>query len=148
LILKVKRISYFVSLIMYVSGRPTEYLLPWNISEPDWFLHLPFIFLCFTKFSLEYIHYTGWGVTIPIRLLLYISYIAPLSLPLNPLPVPLKTIARGFFVLFHIAIWNPSIIYLHLNLLHSPPPLPLVSSHTHTHTHCTCFTVLSFVINI
>jgi hypothetical protein len=43
-------------------------------------------------------------VTILIRLTLYIIYTPPLSLPLNPLPTPLKAIARGFLVLFHIAI--------------------------------------------
>jgi hypothetical protein len=43
-------------------------------------------------------------VTIAIRFLLYIIYIAPLSLPLNPLPTLLKEIARGFLVLFHIGI--------------------------------------------
>jgi hypothetical protein len=35
-------------------------------------------------------------VTIPIRLILYIIYIDPLSLPLSPLPTPLKAFARGF----------------------------------------------------
>jgi hypothetical protein len=44
----------------------------------------------------------------------------PPSLPLEPLPVSLKTIARGFFVLFHVSIWSPSTIYPHLNFLHSP----------------------------
>jgi hypothetical protein len=41
-------------------------------------------------------------VTIPIRLILYISYITPISS--NPSAAPLKAIARGFFVLFHIGI--------------------------------------------
>jgi hypothetical protein len=57
--------------------------------------------------KLGYIHYTGCGgviVTIPIRLILYSSYTAPSSLPLNPLPIPLQAIAKGFFVLFHIGI--------------------------------------------
>jgi hypothetical protein len=47
------------------------------------------------KFFLGYIHYTGgeFVVTIPIRLMLYIIYIAPSSLPLYPLPTSLKAIA-------------------------------------------------------
>jgi hypothetical protein len=57
----------------------------------------------------------------------------PLSLPLNLLPTPLKAIARGFVVLFHVGIWSPSTIYGHLNLLPSFSLLPLVSS---THTLC------------
>jgi hypothetical protein len=44
----------------------------------------------------------GFVVTILIRLILYISYIAPWSLPLSPLPTPLKAIIRSFLVLFHI----------------------------------------------
>jgi hypothetical protein len=40
---------------------------------------------------------------IPIRFIFHISYIT-LSLPCNPLPTPLKAIARRFFVLFHIGI--------------------------------------------
>jgi hypothetical protein len=47
----------------------------------------------------------------------------PSSLPLNLLLTPLKAIARGFFVLFHIGIWSPSVIHCHLNLLPSPSPL-------------------------
>jgi hypothetical protein len=41
----------------------------------------------------------GFTVTILIRLILNISYVAPLSLPVNPLPATLKEIARGFLVL-------------------------------------------------
>jgi hypothetical protein len=37
----------------------------------------------------------------------------------NSLPVPLKAIARGFIFLFHVCIWSPSTIFLHL------PPSPL-----------------------
>jgi hypothetical protein len=44
----------------------------------------------------------GFIVTIPIRFIVYITYIALSSL--NPLPTPLKTIARDFLVLFHISI--------------------------------------------
>jgi hypothetical protein len=40
-------------------------------------------------------------MTIPIRIL-YIIFIGPTSLPPSPLPTPLKEIARGFLVLFHI----------------------------------------------
>jgi hypothetical protein len=43
-------------------------------------------------------------VTIPIRLILYISYTASIVSPLNPLKAPLRAIARGFLVLFHIGI--------------------------------------------
>jgi hypothetical protein len=42
------------------------------------------------------------------------------SLPLDPFPSPLQTIARGFFVLFHMGMLNPSIMFLYLNLLRSP----------------------------
>jgi hypothetical protein len=60
---------------------------------------------CFSyKFSLGYIHYMGGlVVTIPIRLILYISYIARCISP-QPLPTPPKAIATGFLVLFHIGI--------------------------------------------
>jgi hypothetical protein len=46
----------------------------------------------------------GFLVTIPIRLVLYVGYIASMSLPLGPLPTPLKAVARGFLVLFHTRI--------------------------------------------
>jgi hypothetical protein len=39
----------------------------------------------------------GFKVTILIRLILYIIYISPLSLPLSPLPTPPKATARDFF---------------------------------------------------
>jgi hypothetical protein len=67
----------------------------------------------------------GFIVTIPNRLLLYIGEITALSRPLNPLPAPLKAIARGFVVLFHTDIWSPSTIFPHLNLFHLPS-LPIV----------------------
>jgi hypothetical protein len=54
--------------------------------------------------------------------------------PVNSLPAPLKAIARGFLVLFHIGIGSPSTIYHHLNLLPSPSPHPQVPPYTHTHT--------------
>jgi hypothetical protein len=78
-----------------------------------------------------------WGfiVTIPIRLF-------PSSLPLSPLFTLLKTIARGFPVLFHIDTWSPSTIYCTLiPLVPLPPP-------TITPPHCAYFTVLVFIINI
>jgi hypothetical protein len=60
-----------------------------------------------------------------VRLILYISYVAPtICLPAPSLP-PLEAIARGFLVLFHLSIWSLSTIYYHLNLLPSPS-LPLV----------------------
>jgi hypothetical protein len=43
----------------------------------------------------------GFIVIIPIRLTLYTIY---MPLPLYPFPIPLKTIARGFLVLFHTGI--------------------------------------------
>jgi hypothetical protein len=48
------------------------------------FFHFSFL----NKFLLGYIYYTGVGfiVTIPIRLIVYISYFAPSSVPLNTLP--------------------------------------------------------------
>jgi hypothetical protein len=60
----------------------------------------------------------------------------PLSLPLNLLPTLLQAIAKGIITLFHIGIWSPSTMFLHLNLPCSPFP-----------SHCTNFTVLSFIIN-
>jgi hypothetical protein len=84
----------------------------------------------------------GFIMTIFIRLILYISYIAPIICNLNSLPSPLKTTARGFFVLFHIGIWSTSTTYAHLNLLHSLP------SHLYPLTQCTCLTVLYFMSNI
>jgi hypothetical protein len=76
--------------------------------------------------------------------MLYISYITPIVSSPQPLSTPLKAIARGFFVLFHIGIWSPSTIHPHLNLFHSPSSFLLVP----TLTYCTYFTVLSFLINI
>jgi hypothetical protein len=68
----------------------------------------------------------------------------PSSLPLSPLPTPLKVISRGFLVSFHIGIWNPSTIYHHLNLLSSSSPLSLVPP-----PHILCLIiVLVFIFNI
>jgi hypothetical protein len=40
-----------------------------------------------------------------------------------PLPTPLKAIARGFYVLFHISIWSPSMYTLTLiSFSHRPAP--------------------------
>jgi hypothetical protein len=50
-------------------------------------------------------------MTIPNRLTLDIVRLPPLSLLLNVLPVPLKAIARGFFVLFHISIGRYYFLY-------------------------------------
>jgi hypothetical protein len=72
-------------------------------------------------------------VTILIRLMLYSSYIAPLSLTLNTLPAPLKAIAGGFLVLVHTGLQSPSTIYHYFNLFHSPSP-PIRIPHVHTHT--------------
>jgi hypothetical protein len=46
----------------------------------------------------------GFTVTILIRLILTLVTLALSSLPFNPIPAPLKAIARGFLVLFHIDI--------------------------------------------
>jgi hypothetical protein len=54
------------------------------------------------------------------------------SLPLDSLPAPLKTIKRGFIVVFCTSIWSLSTIFPHLNLLHSPSLLPQVPPPTHT----------------
>jgi hypothetical protein len=43
-------------------------------------------------------------VTILIRLMLNIGSLPLSSLPLSPFLTPLKAIARGFFVLFHVDI--------------------------------------------
>jgi hypothetical protein len=86
-------------------------------------LNLSLFFL--NKILLGNIHYTGgFTVTNPIRLVLYIISIAPITSPTQPPPTPLKAIARGFLVLFHIGIWSPSTTYHHLNLLPSPYPSP------------------------
>jgi hypothetical protein len=63
-------------------------------------------------------------------------------IPPNPL-CPLKAIARGFIVLFHVCIQSPSTIFPHLHLLHSPSSLPQAPPHT----RCAYFIVLSFFIN-
>jgi hypothetical protein len=55
--------------------------------------------------------------------------LAPPSPQCNPIPTPLEAIARGFIILFHVCIWNPStIVSLHLLGRYSatwavPPPL-------------------------
>jgi hypothetical protein len=84
---------------------------------------------------------------VPIQLDLYCTLftLPPSSLPLSSLPTPLKALARGFLVLFHIGIWSPSTIYCHLNL-HSPSPS---HKYTHIHTHRvpilqSCFSLLIF----
>jgi hypothetical protein len=46
----------------------------------------------------------GFIVTILLRLILYISYTTSIVSPLNPLPTPLRAIARGFLVLLHVGI--------------------------------------------
>jgi hypothetical protein len=51
------------------------------------------------------------------------------TFPLSRLCNPLKAIARGFFVLFHVSIWSPSTIFPHLHLLHSTPS-PTSAPHT------------------
>jgi hypothetical protein len=48
-------------------------------------------------FIRKYSLYGGFIVTILIKLILYIGYITPSSLPISPLPTPLKAIARGLF---------------------------------------------------
>jgi hypothetical protein len=68
-------------------------------------------------------------VTILIRLTLYISYIAPNPLSLNPLLAPLNEIARGFLTLFHLDIWSQSTIHPHF-ILHLPSPTLVTSTHT------------------
>jgi hypothetical protein len=81
-------------------------------------------------------------VTIAIRLILYISYIALIVSPPQPPPLSLKAIARGFFVLFHM-IYEVHLTYtVALISIHtSPSSIP-------SHTHCTCFIVRFFIINI
>jgi hypothetical protein len=89
----------------------------------------------------------GFIVTIPIRLILYIIYMAPIVSPPLPFPTPLKAIARGFLVLFHIGIWSPPTIYHHLNLLSSPSLLSIYPPSPEG-THCAYFIVLVFIINM
>jgi hypothetical protein len=87
----------------------------------------------------------GFTVTVPITLMLYISYIDSIISSPQPLPKPLKAIARGFLVLFHIGTWSPSTIYPQLSLLSSPSP-----SHYYptSCTHHAYFIVLVFINNI
>jgi hypothetical protein len=77
------------------------------------------ILFIFYKFLLGNIHYTGERVieTIPIRLILYIIYIAPIVSPPQPLPTPLKAIVRFLSSIsyrhmksfYHIlSPWSPS----------------------------------------
>jgi hypothetical protein len=105
------------------------------------YYYFPFFIMIYSLYR------RGFIVTIPIKLILYISYSAStisLSIPSSP-PTTFKEIARGFFVLFHIGIWSPSIIFPHLNLFHSLSLLPLVPS---PQVNCTYFTVLYFIIII
>jgi hypothetical protein len=81
-------------------------------------------------------------VTIPIRLILYISYKAPIVSSCQTSPRLLKTIVRGFLVLLYIGIWSLFTISHHLNLLPSlspsclyPPTLLILQS---------CFLLLIF----
>jgi hypothetical protein len=62
---------------------------------------LPQFTLCSSDFFINFL-YGGWGfiVTILIRLILYISYIAPIVSPPQPPPLQLKAIARDFLVCF------------------------------------------------
>jgi hypothetical protein len=90
-------------------------------------------FFFFYKFLLGYFHFMrgGFIVTNPIRLTLYIIYIAPSSIPLNTFP----------FLINSCFIQEYETIYSNLNLP-SPP------TSTSTNTYCTYFTVLFFVIII
>jgi hypothetical protein len=63
---------------------------------------LKFFFVCFIR--IYSLYRQEFVVTIPVRPILYIVYIAPIICPLNPLPTPLKAVARDFLVLFHIGI--------------------------------------------
>jgi hypothetical protein len=63
------------------------------------------LFVISKKFVMVYsLCRRGFIMTFPIRLILYIGYIAPFICPSNPLPVLFKRIARIFVVLFHIGI--------------------------------------------
>jgi hypothetical protein len=88
-------------------------------------IYLLFFFsLCFIRIYLLYGGSSLWQFQISLDLNYTLVRSPPLCLPLNPLPAPLKAITRSFFVLFHISIWSPSIIFPHLNLLHWPSFLP------------------------
>jgi hypothetical protein len=81
-------------------------------------------------------------VTIPIRLVRYIIYVAPITSPHQPPSPPhLRAIARGFFVLFYMGMWSPSTIYATvISFIHLLPSL------VPPHTHCNYFIVLWFLI--
>jgi hypothetical protein len=68
----------------------------------------------------------------------------PPSLTLNPLPTPLKAIAREFIVLFHTSTWYPSTIFTfpYLHFLHIPFPFPQVLPHTVPILY-SCFSLLT-----
>jgi hypothetical protein len=62
------------------------------------------------EFLFVYTHYTGgFIVTIPVRLILYMSYIVPMSLPLYPLPTPHKAVAPCFPHLYHMSTAGQSL---------------------------------------
>jgi hypothetical protein len=82
---------------------------------------LYFCFYCKFFIRIYSLYRGGFILTILIGFILYISYITLIVCPPQPSPNPLKAITRGFFVLLHTGIWSPSVIYHHLNLLHSPP---------------------------
>jgi hypothetical protein len=66
--------------------------------------YLPSFFFIIIFIRIYSLYRVGFTVTILIRLIVYIIYIAPIVSPSHPLPTPLKAIARGFLVLFHIGI--------------------------------------------
>jgi hypothetical protein len=69
-------------------------------------------------------------VTIPNRLIFDIGYITCIVFPSNPLPSPLKAIARGYIVLFCVSLWSASTVFPHLNILDSPSPSYQYPLHT------------------
>jgi hypothetical protein len=85
-----------------------------------------FFFVCL--FVLPFCSTGVWTqvITLVRRALYHSSHSAAL-----PFSSPLKVIARGFFVLFHISIWSPSTIHTHLNLLHSPRHSLKYPTHIH-----------------
>jgi hypothetical protein len=95
------------------------------------------------SFSLAYIHCTGGIHCANSKQTYIVRWLdCPHYLPPDPLPVPLKTVARGFIILFPMCIWSPSTIFPHLHLLHSSFFLLSLIPPT-----CNYFIVLCFIFN-
>jgi hypothetical protein len=95
-----------------------------NTTNDERLFHIFIFIIIIINILLGYIHYGGiCSDNSYCHLYCALFTLSPLSLPLSILPTPLKAIARGFLVLFHIGIRSPSIISHCLNLLPSSSPI-------------------------